>query len=184
MTLNKLLFAIAVFFLMFSCVNHEKHPGYVYLPDMATDIAYSTNADDTLENGRLVLTKPVEGTVPREMKPYHLNKANKQHKFEAGKELHNPYSLTDSTVIKKGRELFFNYCLNCHGEKGDGKGYLHTSGKYMYPPAKLNSEKYDTVPDGKLFHFITVGSGIMKSRASQISNDERWKIITYIRSID
>lgn len=165
-----------------SCVQNAKHPGYKYLPDMSADVAYSSYASDTLENGRLVLHKPVEGTVPREIKPYHLIRKNKQHKFEAGRLFNNPYFVSDSAILEQGQELYRVFCQNCHGENTDGKGYLHTSGKYMYPPANLTKTEYDTVPDGKLYHFITVGSGIMKSRASQITPDERWKIITYIRS--
>ena len=72
--------------------------------------------------------------------------------------------------------------MNCHGENGDGKGFLFTSGKYPYPPASLINEKVKNVPDGEIFHVITVGWGIMGAHGPLIQPDDRWKIVLYIRN--
>ena len=57
----------------------------------------------------------------------------------AGKELINPYQPTAENIAR-GKEVFAVYCMNCHGDKGDGKGFLFTSGKYPFPPKTLLSE--------------------------------------------
>jgi mono/diheme cytochrome c family protein len=35
---------------------------------------------------------------------------------------------------------------------------------------------------GRLFHVITAGSGKMPSYAPELSVDERWKVVTYVRA--
>jgi mono/diheme cytochrome c family protein len=77
--------------------------------------------------------------------------------------------------------VFQTYCKICHGEAGDGKGFLFTSGKYPYPPASLINDKMKAAPDGEIYHVITVGFGIMGAYGTQIRPDDRWKTIMYIR---
>ena len=90
----------------------------------------------------------------------------------AGKYLDNPYK-NDSTVLQEGKRLFGIYCWHCHGEKGDGKGYLYTSGKYTFPPANLLSDKIVNNPDGEIFHVISVGFGVMGAHQGQIRMEDR-----------
>ena len=73
------------------------------------------------------------------------------------------------------------FCKQCHGEKGDGQGFLYTSKKYAVPPANLTLEKTVNRPDGELYHIINVGYKIMGAHASQLSQEDRWKIVMYIR---
>jgi mono/diheme cytochrome c family protein len=72
--------------------------------------------------------------------------------------------------------------MQCHGEKGDGQGYLYTSKKYMFPPGNLLLEKTKKRPDGEIYHIINVGINIMGAHASQISQEDRWRIVMYIRN--
>jgi len=37
-------------------------------------------------------------------------------------------------------------------------------------------------PAGRIFHVITRGSGKMPSHAAQLSPDERWKIVAYVKA--
>jgi hypothetical protein len=41
-------------------------------------------------------------------------------------------------------------------------------------------------PDGELYHVITLGSlsGLMGAHGSQISPENRWKIINYVRELE
>ncbi len=162
-----------------SCDKDRNRPGYSYFPDMEESQAYETYAESPVwENGRTNQLPP-EGTVPREMIPFDFEKTEVNRTW-AGQELDNPYH-GDSSVLEEGKELYGVYCIYCHGEKGDGQGYLFTSGKYPYPPKSLLSDKIRQNPDGEIFHVITVGYGMMGSHAAQVLPDDRWKIITYIR---
>ena len=37
-------------------------------------------------------------------------------------------------------------------------------------------------PPGRVFHVISTGTSKMPSYASQLSANERWKIVTYVRT--
>jgi mono/diheme cytochrome c family protein len=53
-------------------------------------------------------------------------------------------------------------------------------GQFPNPPT-LHSDKVRAWPDGNLFHVITEGQNVMPGYASQISRDDRWAIINYLR---
>lgn len=162
-----------------SCDKNRNKPGYSYFPDMEQSQAYETYTPNPVwENGRTNQLPP-DGTVPREMIPFDFEKTDANRTW-AGQELINPYT-GDSSVMEEGGRLYNIYCLHCHGEKGDGKGHLYTSQKYLFLPADLNSEKIRTHPDGEIFHVITTGFGVMGAHGAQVLPDERWKIVSYIR---
>ena len=60
---------------------------------------------------------------------------------------------------------------------GDGK--VVTNGGFPPPPAYSSAQLID-LPEGKMFHSITYGKNLMGPHASQLTQDERWKIIYYI----
>lgn len=74
--------------------------------------------------------------------------------------------------------------LAIDGENADGKGYLHTSGKYMYPPARLIAPRVQEAPDGEVFHVITLGYNLMRAHGPQIQPEDRWKIVCHGKSFD
>ncbi len=103
------------------------------------------------------------------------------------------------TVIKKGnpahgRKLYAMYCTVCHGMSGDGKGQLaalldprprnHTDGKGTRPGDGMNDRT-----DQQLFNAITQGGkGIKKSVNMPswghiISEESRWDLVAYLRSV-
>jgi hypothetical protein len=51
----------------------------------------------------------------------------------------------------------------------------------MLPPASLIAERALNRSEGELFHSITVGFGVMGAHGSQITEQDRWKIVHYIR---
>ena len=56
------------------------------------------------------------------------------------------------------------------------------NGQFPNPPT-LHSDKVRTWPDGAIFHTITVGQNVMPSYQYQISREERWAIVNYIRTL-
>jgi len=63
-----------------------------------------------------------------------------------------------------------------------GKGDGPISGK-IPPPPSYQSERLMQFPPGRVFHVITLGTGKMPSYASQLSFDERWKVVTYVHGV-
>lgn len=162
-----------------SCDRDNNHPGFDFMPDMAYSNAYETNSQNTSFKDGKTMREPVPGTVSREFVSYPYQK-NDQDRLLAGKVIttNMPYT---SENIERGKAVYKAFCQVCHGEAGDGKGFLFTSGKYPYPPASLINDKMKAAPDGEFYHVITVGFGIMGAYGSQIRPDDRWKTIMYIR---
>ena len=86
---------------------------------------------------------------------------------------------TDETYAK-GERLYEVYCVMCHGANGKGQGKLVTEGVFGNVPS-YSSEALRTLPEGKMFHTITYGKGIMGSYASQLTPEQRWQVICYIQ---
>ena len=115
----------------------------------------------------------MKGTVPRGFEPYPYTKDPEA----AGRELKNPLEPT-KTVLVRGQAVFNTYCIVCHGPRGEGNGYIIP--KFPQPPS-LQSDKVRGWPDGRIYHVITIGQGLMPSYASQVSTGDRWAAILYVR---
>ncbi len=120
---------------------------------------------------------PVAGTVARGFIPYPYALGAKAD--SVGKFLVNPL-LPTKAALDLGKKKFFTYCSPCHGNFG--KGDSRMNGQFPNPPT-LHSDKVRTWPDGAIFHTITVGQNVMPSYQYQISREERWAIVNYIRTL-
>jgi len=173
------ILALLLIGVMISCDKDNNHPGYSYFPDMQDSRAYETySSNPNFADGK-TLRLPVEGTIPREMIPYDFEKTP-ENRIWAGQNIVNMTEMSMEDV-ERGKELFGIVCINCHGEKGDGQGFLYTSGKYPYAPKSLVTDILKTTPRGEFFHVITIGFGVMGAHGAQIKPDDRWKIIEYIK---
>jgi len=147
-------------------------------------MAYSKTYETYAPNPNFVdgktLQAPVAGTISREGEYYPYKKTDADLLKAAG--LQNPL-LPDSENITRGKIVFKNICLQCHGEKANGKGLMFTSGKYPFRPADLMSLKVIKLTDGQIFHTITVGFGIMPAHGIIVRPNDRWKVVLYLRSL-
>ncbi|MCF8303049.1 MAG: cytochrome c [Bacteroidales bacterium] len=172
---------LAVFMIIFSsCDRTRNDKGYEYFPDMAHSWPYDTYSENPVyEDGKTAQPVP-EGTVPRDEIPYQYPGSFEGREL-AAKELKNPFEPT-AKLIKRGKEQYDIFCVNCHGPEGKGNGNLHTSGLYIIKPKSLVNDKMkNEVTDGEIFHVITRGWGVMGAHGAQIDPDDRWAIVNYIR---
>jgi mono/diheme cytochrome c family protein len=121
---------------------------------------------------------PVAGTIPRGFQPFHYGPGQEE-ADRAGRELKNPFGPTAENLAR-GAYIFTNNCVVCHGTTGAGDGPIIP--KYPNPPS-YSTEKSRSIPDGTLFHIITWGRNNMPSHAAQVSAEDRWKVILYIRKL-
>ena len=164
-----------------SCDRTRNDKGYEYFPDMGHTLAYKTYSPNPNFKDGKTEQPPVPGTVNRDMLPYHYP-ANDSGRVNAGRYLFNPLKNSKEN-INHGKEKFIIFCQNCHGEKGDGNGYLFTSKLFTVRPASLFSEKMMKVPEGEIFHIITRGWGVMGAHGAQIKPEDRWRIVIYIQNV-
>ena len=78
--------------------------------------------------------------------------------------------------------LFNINCAICHGAGAQGNGPLSTSGK-IGAIANLTLPLYVAMADGTMFHSLQYGKNNMGSYAPQLSRQQRWQIIQYIRTL-
>ena len=83
----------------------------------------------------------------------------------------------DENTQKLGAILFEKNCMSCHGEPGKAN-----FAQLKPEPGDIVSEKFSKQKDGELFYKITTGRGLMPSFASVLKEEERWQVISYIRS--
>lgn len=161
------------------CDRGPNHRGWDYFPDMFYSPAYRTWSENPVFDDSATMQTPVPGTIPRHIIPFQYERTD-QDRERAGRELVNPVQPAAANTAR-GQKVYNVYCMICHGERGDGQGYLFTSGKYLVPPSSLVDDNVENQPDGMIFHTISVGFGIMSEYATLIRPEDRWKSILYIR---
>jgi mono/diheme cytochrome c family protein len=169
-------------------------PGEAYMPDMYYARAYETYGYNNVEGEFDSLKKrginysalPVKGTIARgESLPHHLT-GDSAGILAAG-QMKSPLDSAaagDKVALKEAERLYLINCGICHGPALDGNGPITEAGGGGYPavPPALKDAKTAAFTDGYLFHVITFGKGSMGSYASQLTPDQRWWVIKYIRS--
>ena len=99
---------------------------------------------------------------------------------ESAKEISNPVESNKSS-IKTGAAIFKTRCAVCHGNEGHGDG---PGGKALNPkPADFSTDKVQSQTDGEIFWKITNGKGAMIKWEPILSEEERWQLVNYVRSL-
>jgi mono/diheme cytochrome c family protein len=93
--------------------------------------------------------------------------------------LKNPLAATPEN-IEAGKAQYERFCQHCHGEGGKGDGLV--AKQYKGVPV-YSSDALKDVNDGHIYHVITHGKGRMWPHGSQISSENRWKIVLYVHEL-
>jgi len=92
----------------------------------------------------------------------------------------NPYP-GDEASVARGKALFAIHCEVCHGPNGQGGGPV---GEYFDPPPPvLNAQLLSGLDDAFLFNVLTDGFGRMPRMAENLSVNQRWDVINYLRTL-
>lgn len=155
-------------------------PNWDFLPDMQYSPAYGAlSANPNFAEGRTWQPSP-DGTIARgETRLDYV--ATPEDAVRAGEELTSPIAMDDATAIPRGATVYRVNCAMCHGPQGHGDGPATKRG--MPPPPSLLSGKSREMKDGQLMHILTYGQGSMAPFAAQLSLDERWAVIAYVRDM-
>lgn len=164
-----------------ACDRNRHMRGYDFIPDMAYSQAYETYTENPIFSDSMTMRAPVKGTVPLGIVPFRYT-IDSISRAKAGEELHNPFPATDE-VIARGKEVYTIFCMLCHGPEGNGDGHLFTSGLYPLQPRAISAEPTANLKDGQIFHTITLGFASMGAYGAQISPDDRWKVVHYVREL-
>lgn len=175
-TLWLVLLALGLSLALAACGGDPRSAGWEYMPTMAHSVAYDSFAPNPVTRDGKTLQAPVPGTVPRGYLPFHYGPGPEEAE-RAGRELHDPFP-PKPRVLARGAKLYQTFCRVCHGDQGHGDGPLVPP---FPPPPSYDVGAVRQYPVGRIFHVITLGSGRMPSYASQISPDDRWRLVRYIQ---
>ena len=98
----------------------------------------------------------------------------------------NPVASTPESIAK-GKELYLNKdkgnCAFCHGETGAGNEANLPN--LRRKPANISSkERMSVMTDGEVFWKISKGiQGIMPAGEKRMTEEERWNVVNYIRTL-
>lgn len=174
--MKNIVFSLLAFALI-GCGGGKNKTNIELLQDMFDQESLKAQDWDPKRKGEPAVLVPPENTIPRNHKVYKYKGDFEAAEKNLSNELASDFS---PEVIDRGRELFVRNCAMCHGETGKGEGQI---AQYMpLKPPVLVSEKVMNFKDGRIFHIITEGQGVMGSHASQIrSSKDRWAVVNYIR---
>lgn len=146
--------------------------------DMANQPKHKPLSASTFFEDRRSARPPVPGTVARgqlrEDEHLYTGKVNGQLATTF------PFPVTQA-VMARGHERFRIYCTPCHGALGDGRGIIVSRG--LKQPPSWHIDRLREIPAGHFFDVMTNGLGAMQDYSAQITPEDRWAIVAYIRAL-
>ena len=192
------LLSIAIALLPLACIARyrnvpSKLPRIHIIQDMDNQDRYKTQqSNDVFADGR-ASRAPIPGTVAYSPNPVKREMAigADDHRYrgviEAGYADSFPMELT-SSVMERGKRQYDIYCSVCHGLSGYGNGIVNNRAMALQQgtwvqPASLHEDPYNARELGHYFNTITNGIRNMPAYGRQISVDDRWSIVAYLKAL-
>lgn len=92
----------------------------------------------------------------------------------------NPVPATEEN-LKAGLKVYNDHCVQCHGDKGDGKG--QKSAQLSVEPGNFtDTRKMFSVTDGELYWQISKGRNPMPGYEDKLTPRQRWQAVDYLRA--
>ncbi len=169
--------------LLFTACADKDNRNYQYMPNMYVPVAYEAYDEANILPRGQEAQYPAPNTIMRGWMPYEF--ANTPEGKELAKSNTSPLVATDSVQkaenAANGSQLYTIYCAICHGDKGDGQGYLVQREKILGVPSYADPAREITV--GDVFHTERYGLNAMGSYASQLDTKEMWQVAEYVMTL-
>lgn len=93
-----------------------------------------------------------------------------------------------AAAMDRGQQRYNIYCATCHGLGGDGDGLITqramaTRQGTWVTPTSVHSPDVLKQPVGKIFNTISHGVRRMPGYAQQITAEDRWNIVLYLKAL-
>jgi mono/diheme cytochrome c family protein len=89
--------------------------------------------------------------------------------------------LVDHAMVERGRSRFDAFCAPCHGVLGDGVSVVARE-MNLRKPANLQGAARG-YPPGEIFQVIRRGYGLMPAYQVQLSVEDSWAVVAYVRAL-
>ncbi len=158
------------------------------VPDMDHQPRYNTQAASGFFADGRTMRGPVPGTVA-------LGGLTEDEHFFQGTMGGEPattfpsdFEISEAAMLR-GQERFDIFCAPCHGIVGSGDGLVskramaRADSTTWNPVSSLHVAANRRQPVGQIFQAITNGVRTMPAYESQISPEDRWAVILYVRAL-
>lgn len=175
----KIIWVTAAALALTGCAGQtSRNTPIVVFTDMDYQRRYEPQGGSSIFPDGRATRRPVEGTVARGMMGYDdaflSGVVNNQY---IGK---NPRNI-DAQLLQIGQRRFNTYCSPCHDRTGQGRGLVGQRATWI--PTNLHEDRVKQFNDGEIFHVITNGRRTMPAYKIQVTPDDRWAIVAYVRAL-
>lgn len=172
--------SIAALSLLSSCRrNNPDSSGVEYMPDMYRSPSYEDNSSNPLFADSMTDRLPVKGTVPVGFTPDPFPNTPEGW-TNAAEYWKDPFPASPE-IVAQGKAIFDIYCIHCHGATGMGDGKV--AAKLPGPPPPYSGPQLKNITEGEMYQTLEYGKGLMGSHASQLTVEERCKVIRYVQTL-
>jgi hypothetical protein len=171
--------------------THFRKPPLYIFPDMEFQLKLRPQKENGFFTNGLTSQLPIPGTIARSaplqtangpVYPYEDSPVNTGHITGTTNFIeNNPMPIT-AALLKRGQQRFTINCTPCHGQTGEGKGITQKIGA-MAVVANLHDKRIVELPDGEIFFVISNGRNLMGSYGANVTVEDRWAIIAYLRAL-
>ncbi|HSU55668.1 MAG TPA: cytochrome c [Candidatus Dormibacteraeota bacterium] len=174
----------------FRGTHFRKPPLYIF-PDMEWQLKLRPQKPNSFFTNGISSQMPVPGTIARstpiqtangavyafEDSPVNNGRVTGTTNFIDN----NPLPIT-AELLKRGQQRFTINCSPCHGQTGEGNGITKKIGA-MGVVANLHDARIVKMGDGEIFFVITNGRNLMGSYGANVTIQDRWAIVAYLRAL-
>ena len=171
--------------------DHFRKPPLYIFPDMELQLKLRPQKPNSFFTNGFSSQLPLAGTVARstpiktaagsvypfEDAPVNTGRVTGTTNFVEN----NPLPVT-AQFLARGQQRFQINCSPCHGAIGDGNGITKKLGA-MATVANLHDKRIVELADGELFFVITNGRNLMGAYGPNVTVEDRWAIIAYLRAL-
>jgi mono/diheme cytochrome c family protein len=171
--------------------THFRKPSLYIFPDMEWQLKLRPQKENGFFPNGLSSQLPVPGTIargapiqtiagpvyPYEDAPVNTGRITGTTNFIEN----NPLPITD-VLLQRGQQRFNINCSPCHGATAEGNGITKKLG-VMLTVANLHDKRIVELADGELFFVITNGRNTMGAYGANVTVEDRWAIIAYLRAL-
>ncbi len=171
--------------------RHFRKPPLYIFPDMEFQLKLRPQKESGFFTNGLTSQLPIPGTIARStplqsangpVYPYEDSPVNTGRVTGTTNFIeNNPMPIT-AALLKRGQQRFTINCTPCHGQTGEGKGITQKIGA-MAVVANLHDKRIVELPDGEIFYVITNGRNLMGSYGANVTVEDRWAIVAYLRAL-
>jgi mono/diheme cytochrome c family protein len=86
------------------------------------------------------------------------------------------------SALTAARPIYLEKCAQCHGDTGKGDG-PEAAMYYPSPKSLVDASNMNAVTDGEIFYQISEGRKPMPSFKKRLTEEQRWQLVLFVRSL-